>query len=76
MSLAMSPFRLGKLAFSYTCSVRAPLGVSMALGHACMIKPDFTQCVLSAWTVALEYQREKRTLRLSRKCSVIAHLEI
>ena len=28
---------LGKLAFSYTCTVRAPLGVSMALDRACIV---------------------------------------
>jgi len=38
-------YRVGKLAFSYTCTVRAPLGVSMALDRACKVKRKFTQCV-------------------------------
>ena len=38
---------MGRLAFSYTCKVGAPLGVSMALDHACIAKRKFTQCIVS-----------------------------
>ena len=39
-------YRVGKIAFSYRCTVRAPLGVSMALDRACIVKRKFTQCVV------------------------------
>ena len=38
-------YRVGKLAFSFPCTVHAPLGVSMALDRAWIVKCKFTQCV-------------------------------
>ena len=42
-----SPYRVSKLVFSYPCTVRPPLGVSMALDRACIVKCKFTQCVVT-----------------------------
>ena len=39
-------YRVGKFAFSFPCMVRAPLGVSMALDRAWIVKRKFTQCVV------------------------------
>ena len=39
-------YRVGKFAFSFPCTVRAPLGVSMALDRAWIVKRKFTQCVV------------------------------
>ena len=47
-SQCLWPYRVGKLAFSHTCTVRAPQGVSMALDCACKVKRKFTQCVAHA----------------------------
>ena len=38
-------YRVGKLAFSFPCTVRAPVGVSTALDRACIVKRKFTQSV-------------------------------
>ena len=40
-----SLYPVGKLVFSYTCTVRAPVGVSIALDQAFIDKRKFTQCV-------------------------------
>ena len=39
-------YTLGKFAFSFPCTVHAPLGVSMALDRAWIVKRKFTQCVV------------------------------
>ena len=35
-------YRVGNFAFSFTCTVCLPLGVSMALNRACVVKRKFT----------------------------------
>ena len=37
-------YRVGRLAFSYTCTAHVPLGDSMALNHACIVECKFTPC--------------------------------
>ena len=45
----ISHYRVGKFAFSYTCTVHAPLGVSIALDRACIVECKFTQCVVACF---------------------------
>ena len=54
-----SPYRVSKLVFSYPCTVRPPLGVSMALDRACIVKRKFTQCVVTTYERMLKNFKQK-----------------
>ena len=44
---------MGKLTLSYTCTVRAPLGVSMALDRASIVNRKFTNYVAPNYEMEL-----------------------